>query len=107
MRSFSKCQPSARSIADGEVISQMSPTTPDQVMSLQEFCESALTVLTRSGTGRTKLSGDAKSPTISDSEKLIVARVDNVAPKKMREKDCMVCSCCELASRKRTRSAPR
>lgn len=43
-----------------------------------------------SGIGRAKQSGEARSPTRSASEKLIVAHVDSVAPMKSRENDCMI-----------------
>lgn len=43
--------------------------------------------------GRRKLSGDARRPTTSASEKLMVAHVARIAPRSSSEKDCMTCTC--------------
>lgn len=55
------------------------------------------------GSGRTKLSGDARMPTTKARLKLSVASVDSIAPSNRREKDCMSWNCCEEALKPRTR----
>lgn len=48
----------------------------------------------RRGRGRAKLRGEQRRPTRKARLKFSVARVESVAPRRRREKDCRVWSCC-------------
>ena len=49
---------------------------------------------------RTNASGEARRPITNARLKLSVARVDKVAPRMRREKDCRAWSCCAEASKR-------
>jgi hypothetical protein len=53
--------------------------------------------------GRANDNGEASRPMTSAREKLIVAQVESTAPRKRREKDCRVWSCCDVALKMRAR----
>lgn len=104
--SIFKYQLSAQSVAGGERASQ-SRVVGILRATARLRCLSLMPAEDRRGSGRTKPSGQASKPTVSASEKLRVAHVESVAPRKSSEKDCMVCSCCEDVRAYRTRRIER